>query len=93
VPADHRRLVQVLDNLIANAVKFSHRNQRVLVTAGYDGRHWRIDVTDTGIGIPPEEAGQLFTLSTGHPPRCPATRTTTWRSRCGWTSSSRRRPP
>ena len=60
VAADHRRLMQVLDNLIANAVKFSHRNQRVLVTAGYDGRQWRIDVTDTGIGIPPEEAGQLF---------------------------------
>ena len=60
VPGDHRRLMQVLDNLIANAVKFSHRNQRVRVTAGYDGSHWRIDVTDTGIGIPPEEAGQLF---------------------------------
>jgi len=60
VAADHRRLMQVLDNLIANAVKFSHRNRRVLVTAGYDGGQWRIDVTDTGIGIPPEEAGQLF---------------------------------
>jgi two-component system phosphate regulon sensor histidine kinase PhoR len=60
VAADHRRLMQVLDNLIANAVKFSHRNQRVLVTAGYRGRQWRIDVTDAGIGIPPAEAGQLF---------------------------------
>jgi signal transduction histidine kinase len=59
VAADHRRLMQVLDNLIANAVKFSNRNRRVLVAAGYDGQ-WRIDVTDTGIGIPPEEAGQLF---------------------------------
>ena len=58
--ADHRRLMQVLDNLIANAVKFSHRNQRVLVTACHAGGQWRIDVTDTGIGIPPEEAGQLF---------------------------------
>jgi signal transduction histidine kinase len=60
VAADHRRLMQVLDNLIANAVKFSHRNRRVLVTAGYTDGQWRIDVTDTGIGIPPEEAGQLF---------------------------------
>jgi PAS domain S-box-containing protein len=60
VAADHRRLTQVLDNLIANALKFSHRNRRVLVTAGYDGGQWRVDVTDTGIGIPPEEAGQLF---------------------------------
>ena len=46
VTADHRRLMQVLDNLIANAVKFSHRNRRVLVTACYAGGQWRIDVTD-----------------------------------------------
>ena len=61
VPADHRRLFQVFDNLIANAVKFSHRDDRVNVTAAFDGGHWRIDVADSGIGIPPEEVGQLFT--------------------------------
>jgi PAS domain S-box-containing protein len=60
VPGDHRRLMQVLDNLIANAVKFSHRNSQVRVTAAYDGGQWRIDVADAGIGIPPDEAGQLF---------------------------------
>lgn len=60
VPGDLRRLMQVMDNLIANAVKFSHRNQRVGVTAEYDGRQWRIDVADHGIGIPEAEAGQLF---------------------------------
>jgi signal transduction histidine kinase len=60
VPGDQRRLMQVMDNLIANAVKFSHRNDRVVVTAEYDGRQWRIDVADRGIGIPEAEAGQLF---------------------------------
>jgi signal transduction histidine kinase len=60
VPGDQRRLMQVMDNLIANAVKFSHRNQRVDVTAEYDGRQWRIDVADRGIGIPAAETGQLF---------------------------------
>jgi PAS domain S-box-containing protein len=60
VRGDARRLTQVLDNLIANAVKFSHRNGLVRVTAGCDGRTWRIDVVDSGIGIPPAEADQLF---------------------------------
>jgi len=60
VPGDQRRLMQVLDNLIANAVKFSHRNQRVRVTADYDGRQWRMDISDCGIGIPEAEAGRLF---------------------------------
>ena len=52
--------MQVLDNLIANAVKFSRRNRRVRVKAACDGRRWRIDVADSGIGIPADEAGQLF---------------------------------
>ena len=52
--------MQVLDNLIANAVKFSPRNPRVHVNAGCDGSNWRVDVADSGIGIPPDEAGLLF---------------------------------
>jgi signal transduction histidine kinase len=60
IPADQRRLMQVVVNLIANAVKFSHRNQRVRVTVDYDDSRWRIDVSDSGIGIPEAEAGQLF---------------------------------
>jgi signal transduction histidine kinase len=60
VRGDFRRLMQVLDNLIANAVKFSHLDGLVSVTATYRRRTWRIDVADSGIGIPEEEAGQLF---------------------------------
>jgi signal transduction histidine kinase len=60
VKGDARRLMQVLDNLIANAVKFSHRNGLVRVTTTHRGKTWRIDVVDGGIGIPPEEADQLF---------------------------------
>jgi PAS domain S-box-containing protein len=57
---DWRRLMQVLDNLIANAVKFSHRNGVVRVTATWRGGTWRIDVADSGIGIPSDEAALLF---------------------------------
>ncbi|HEV2931602.1 MAG TPA: PAS domain S-box protein, partial [Streptosporangiaceae bacterium] len=60
VQGDARRLMQVLDNLISNAVKFSHRDGLVLITAACRRRTWRIDVADSGIGIPAEEADQLF---------------------------------
>ncbi len=60
VQGDARRLMQVLDNLLSNAVKFSHRNGLVRVTAMCEGQTWRIDVADSGIGIPPTEADQLF---------------------------------
>ena len=60
VVADRARLVQVIDNLIANAVKFTDGGGRVQVTAAADAQGWRIDVTDSGIGIPPEEIARLF---------------------------------
>ena len=58
--ADPRRLLQVLDNLIGNAVKFSNSGGLVLVVARCSRSTWRIDVSDTGIGIPPDEAARLF---------------------------------
>jgi signal transduction histidine kinase len=57
---DPRRLAQVLDNLIGNAVKFSHVDGLVRVRLRYADDTWRIDVSDTGIGIPPDEAARLF---------------------------------
>jgi len=60
VPADPRRLSQVIDNLIGNAVKFSHLGGLVRVRLRYARGSWRIDVSDTGIGIPPDEAARLF---------------------------------
>ena len=64
IEADRTRLAQVLDNLIVNAVKFSRPNGLVRVEVIWggdnDGGGWRIDVADNGIGIPPEEIGQLF---------------------------------
>jgi PAS domain S-box-containing protein len=53
-------LTQVLDNLIANAVKFSHPGDTVWVRATWTGGQWRIDVADQGIGIPPDEVNRLF---------------------------------
>ncbi len=60
VQADRLRLEQVLDNLLSNAIKFSRQDGRVLVDAAHDGRRWRIDVADDGIGIPADDLGRLF---------------------------------
>jgi PAS domain S-box-containing protein len=60
LPGDHLGLTQVLDNLIANAVKFSHPGDTVHVRASWADGQWQIDVTDQGIGIPPDEMDRLF---------------------------------
>jgi len=59
VQGNRHRLRQVLDNLIANAVKFSDPGGRIRVSARRDGRWWQIEVENSGIGIP---AGELSTI-------------------------------
>jgi signal transduction histidine kinase/ActR/RegA family two-component response regulator len=61
VSGDALRLQQVLHNLVGNAIKFT-RSGRVVVAvdAGSGPDRWRFAVTDTGIGIAPERAAQLF---------------------------------
>jgi len=58
--ADARRLAQVLDNLVSNALKFTPSGGSVTVSARDGDGRLRVEVTDTGIGIPHEELGQLF---------------------------------
>lgn len=61
VRADKRRLVQVLNNLVSNAIKYNRAGGSVNVTctAGKNGLI-RIAVTDTGMGIPAENQALLF---------------------------------
>jgi two-component system phosphate regulon sensor histidine kinase PhoR len=58
--ADHRRLWQVLVNLVDNAIKFSHRGGVVLIAGDVREGRPRITVKDTGVGIPPEALEQVF---------------------------------
>jgi PAS domain S-box-containing protein len=60
---DEAKLKQVLINLIGNAIKFTPAAGRVTVTVTTEegtGRPTRIDVADTGIGIPPERLAAIF---------------------------------
>ena len=63
VPTDRRALEQILINLINNAIKFTERGKICLEVAQrrHNGRHLtEISVTDTGIGIRPEDQTKLF---------------------------------
>jgi PAS domain S-box-containing protein len=61
VRADAGKLQQVLLNLVANAVKFTHEGEvRVRARAFFSKGHVRFEVQDTGIGIPRELQRDLF---------------------------------
>jgi len=60
VYADRDRVVEVLDNLVSNAFKFSHSGGRVRVFCESDGHALLTHVEDTGQGIPESELPQVF---------------------------------
>jgi len=57
---DPRRLGQVLENLVENAVKYSPEDSEVRVAITTRDGLARIDVTDQGIGIPAADLPQIF---------------------------------
>jgi PAS domain S-box-containing protein len=57
---DVGRLGQLVDNLLANAVKFTPSGGEVTVTTYPVDGGWHLEVADTGIGIPTGEVGDLF---------------------------------
>ena len=60
VMADRRRIVQVLNNLLANAARHSRERSPIRVEASHDGFHVAIAVHDEGRGIAPEQLAHLF---------------------------------
>ncbi|MHB8766248.1 MAG: sensor histidine kinase, partial [Deferrisomatales bacterium] len=58
--ADADTLKHVLDNLVANALKFTLRGGTIDLQAEADGAGLRLVVADTGIGVPEAELGRLF---------------------------------
>jgi CheY-like chemotaxis protein/anti-sigma regulatory factor (Ser/Thr protein kinase) len=58
---DPARLRQVLYNYLSNAIKFTPDNGHIMIRADVEeGERFRIEVEDTGIGMRPEDAAQLF---------------------------------
>jgi PAS domain S-box-containing protein len=60
VAGDRDRLIQVLSNLVNNAVKYSPDGGIVTMSTRADGAFALISVTDTGLGIPADEIGHVF---------------------------------
>ncbi len=60
IPLDRKRIDQVLTNLIGNAFKHTPAEQKVTVTLSRKPDHFRIEIVDTGEGIPAEALPHIF---------------------------------
>lgn len=60
VQGDAGWLQRMLLNLLDNALKFTNENGRIVVRVSRQGNKARIEVQDTGIGLSPEDAQQVF---------------------------------
>ncbi|GAB4282109.1 MAG: hypothetical protein Fur0025_11040 [Oscillatoriaceae cyanobacterium] len=64
VIADEKRLRQVLINLLGNAIKFTHKGgvtfEIELLQTLTDAAKLRFQITDTGVGIAPEQISRIF---------------------------------
>ncbi len=60
VLADRKRIVQVLNNLLANAARHSAATAPIRISAERDGVYVVLTVADEGRGIAPELLGRLF---------------------------------
>ena len=54
------RLQQVATNLLSNAIKYNHSGGSITVKAWEDTDGIRVEVADTGVGIPAEELPRIF---------------------------------
>ncbi|HCC24586.1 MAG TPA: hypothetical protein DEP85_03615 [Holosporales bacterium] len=59
-PLDEKRVKQILLNLIANAIKFTPTGGAITVEAHLNNETLEICVSDSGVGIPPEEQEFIF---------------------------------
>lgn len=60
IEADVLRFKQVVLNLVSNAVKFTPDGGSVSIRAYREGTELIVTVTDTGIGVPPEDQERIF---------------------------------
>ncbi len=60
ISADPNRLASVVENLVSNAIKYTHSGGEVSITAAIEGEELLIRVKDSGYGISLEEQAKVF---------------------------------
>ncbi|MHB8661039.1 MAG: sensor histidine kinase, partial [Minisyncoccota bacterium] len=58
---DANKMTLALQNLLDNAVKYTLAEGKVTLSVSVEGDYLKIEVRDTGIGIPEKQMGMLFT--------------------------------
>jgi signal transduction histidine kinase len=58
--ADRNRILQVITNLLDNAIKYTPYGGQVALTAGRHCSQVVLTITDTGVGIPPEDLPHIW---------------------------------
>ncbi|TNF34371.1 MAG: HAMP domain-containing histidine kinase [Gammaproteobacteria bacterium] len=65
--ADKTRILQVLDNLLNNAIKYCTRGDSITITVRLDQDHVRVEIQDTGPGIADDKLALLFSRNIDAP--------------------------
>lgn len=57
---DDERLMQVIRNILINAIKFTPRMGKITIKSSSENEHVMISISDTGIGIPKDKLSTIF---------------------------------
>lgn len=60
ITAEPNHIYEIVKNLIENAVRYSNKNKTVIVTVEQINNSTQLTISDTGIGISPEEQTKIF---------------------------------
>lgn len=59
---DEEKMDKILNNLLSNAGKYTHRNGEIKVVVSQDKNNWMLEIRDNGIGIPEKLQKEVFKL-------------------------------
>ncbi len=60
ITADKNKITQVIYNLIINAINYTGKDKKVIITIEEKKKNLRVSITDTGKGINPEEINKIW---------------------------------